>query len=289
MTAETAITPSAVELRVGDLRLALRPDVGGSIAGLWLGELPVMRSREPDAIDGPRSGASFAMLPYCNRLGYCRFRWAGQDHRTRPNFDGSPHSLHGVAWQRRWSVESLTANEAVLTCEHQPDEDWPFAYSARQTFTLTPGALESRLAVTNQAPLPAPMGVGWHPYFPRRARSRLHAELTDRWECDATSLPTRKVAQPGIDADVAHLEFDHCFDGWSGAARIRDEKLSLRLTSSLQRLVVFTPPGRDYFAVEPVSHVSNAIHMADPATHGLVTLQPGETQSAWMRLEIAKV
>ena len=146
-----------------------------------------------------------------------------------------------------------------------------------------------RLAVTNRAPQPAPMGVGWHPYFPKRARSRLHIELTDRWDCDATLLPTRRLAQPGIDADVAHLSFDHCFEGFSGAARIRDEKLSLRLSSSLERLVVFTPPERDYFAVEPVSHVSNAIHMADPAAHGLVTLAPGETLSAWMKLDAARV
>ena len=285
---DTAISTSAVELRSGDLRLALRPDVGGGIAGLWLGDLAVMRSREPGDVQGPRSGASFPMLPYCNRLGYCRFRWGGHDYTTRPNFEGSPHSLHGVAWQRAWTVESASGTEAVLVCEHAPDADWPFAYSARQTFTLTPTTLEMRIDVTNKAAQPAPMGMGWHPYFPRRSRSRLHIELTDRWESDATQLPTRRVPQPGIDADVAHLNFDHCFDGFTGVARIRDEKLSLRLTSSLGRLVVFTPPERDYVAVEPVSHVSNALHMADPAAHGLVTLAPGATQSAWMKLEVAR-
>ena len=39
---------------------------------------------------------------------------------------------------------------------------------------------------------------------------------------------------------------------------------------------------------EPVSHVSNAIHMAEPAVHGLVTLQPTQSMSAWMRLAIAR-
>ena len=280
---------SAVELRSGDLRLALRPDVGATIAGLWLGDLAVMRSREPAAIEGPRTGACFAMLPYCNRLGYRRFRWAGQEYRTRANFDGSPHSLHGVAWQRPWQVEAVGGDQAVLVCTHEPDDDWPFAYSARQSFSLSAGALDVRLAVTNRAPHPAPVGLGWHPYFPKRARSRLHVEVSARWDSDETLLPTRKHAQPGIDADIAHLGFDHCFDGFSGAARIRDEKLSLRLTSSLQRLVVFTPTERDYFAVEPVSHVNNAIHMANPAEHGLVALAPGDTLSAWMRLDVARV
>ena len=53
--------------------------------------------------------------------------------------------------------------------------------------------------------------------------------------------------------------------------------------------MVYTPPERDYFCVEPVSHVSNAIHMADPAAHGLRTLAPGETFEASMKLEVAVV
>jgi aldose 1-epimerase len=95
------------------------------------------------------------------------------------------------------------------------------------------------------------------------------------------------VAQSSIDADVQHLDYDHCFDGWRGVARLRDEKMSLQLSSSLQRLVVYTPPQRDYYCVEPVSHVSNAIHMADPLAHGLRSVAPGESTEAWMQLDVA--
>jgi aldose 1-epimerase len=154
---------------------------------------------------------------------------------------------------------------------------------------LSADALRIEMALRNDAPHPAPAGLGWHPYFPKRQRSRLHAEIRERWEADATKLPTRRVAQPGIDADVSHLDFDHCFDGWTGPVRIRDEKLSLALSSSLQRLVVYTPPHDPYFAVEPVSHVNNAINMAEPALHGLVTLAPGERMDAWMQLHVARV
>ena len=153
---------------------------------------------------------------------------------------------------------------------------------------LQAGALRLALRLVNTADTPQPVGLGWHPYFPKRTRSRLHAEVTHRWEGDATTqLPTRRVVQSGLDGGVAHLDFDHGFDGWQGAARVRDEKLSLRLASSLDRLVVYTPPVKDYFCVEQVSHVSNAIHMADPAAHGLRTLAPGEAFEAWMQLEVA--
>jgi aldose 1-epimerase len=281
-------TPS-LELRAGALRLALRPDLGGCIAGLWRDGLAVLRSSEPADLSAARPSACYPLAPYSNRLGYRRFRWLGKDHATAANFDDSPHSVHGVAWQRPWQVLSASATDVEIGYDHVPDAGWPFAFELRQRFVLEPGALTLHLAFGNRAEQAQPVGLGWHPYFPKRQRSRLHVELSDRWESDATGLPTRRVPQPGIDGDVAHLDFDHCFEGWRGAARIRDEKLSLKLSSSLPYLVVYTPDKRDYFCVEPVSHVSNAIHMADPLAHGLRSVAAGETIDAWMKLEIGGV
>ena len=280
------MTTLSLELRAGDLRLALRPDLGGAIAGLWRGDVAVMRSTEAADLDSSRRSACYPLAPYSNRLGYRRFRWLGQDHTTQPNFDDNPHSVHGVAWQRPWDVVSHSAHEAELRYAHTPDHHWPFAFELRQRFELTADALELHLAFTNRAAHTQPVGLGWHPYFPKRPHSRLHVELTDRWENDASGLPTRRVPQPGIDGDVSHLGFDNCFEGWRGAARLRDDKLSMKLTSSLPYLVVYTPADSPYYCVEPVSHVSNAIHMADPAAHGLRALAAGATFDGWMKLEV---
>ena len=281
------MTTPVFELHAGALRLALRPDLGGSIAGLWHRHLPLMRSSEPPAPAGARQSASFPLVPYSNRLAYRRFRWKGHDYSTLPNFDDSPHSLHGVGWRRPWEVVSSSALDVVLRYRHAPDGDWPFAFEARQYFTLTPESMRVQMVFDNLADVAQPVGLGWHPYFPKRARSRLHIEFDGRWDSDAAQLPVRKVAQSGIDSDVVHLDYDNCFDGWRGTARIRDEKMSLQLSSSLQRLVVYTPPQRDYYCVEPVSHVSNAIHMADPLAHGLRSVAPGESTDAWMQLDVA--
>ena len=280
------MTTLFLELRAGDLRLALRPDLGGAIAGLWRGDVAVMRSTEAAELDSSRRSACYPLAPYSNRLGYRRFRWLGQDHTTQPNFDDNPHSVHGVAWQRAWEVVSHSAMEAELRYVHSPDHHWPFAFELRQRFVLSADALELHLAFSNRAAHTQPVGLGWHPYFPKRPHSRLHVELTDRWVNDASGLPTRRVPQPGIDGDVSHLGFDNCFEGWRGAARLRDDKLSMKLTSSLPYLVVYTPADSPYYCVEPVSHVSNAIHMADPAAHGLRALAAGATFDAWMKLEV---
>jgi len=277
------------ELHAGALRLAVRPDLGGVVAGLWHRQTPILRSTEPGMLEQSRAAAMYPLLPYSNRLGYRRFRWKGHDYTTRANVADSPHSMHGIGWQRPWQILSSNAVELVLGLDHTGDDDWPFAFEARQYFELAPDSLTVRLQFTNRAAVEQPVGLGWHPYFVKRQRSRLHIDVSGRWESDATRLPTRKVAQPGIDADVSHLEFDHCFDGWHGPARIRDERFSLQLVSDLEHLVVYTPHDKEYFCVEPVSHVSNAIHMAEPASHGLAGLAPGETLEASMRLEVAVI
>ncbi len=278
-----------LELRADQLRLALRPDLGGAIAGLWLGDAAVMRSMEPWSLQSSRQSGCFPLAPYSNRVGYRRFAWQGHDYTTAANFDDNPHSVHGTAWQEPWDVAHADASSITLRLDHVADAHWPFAYAATQTFELNSGWLRLSMTMTNTDTRNQPAGLGWHPYFPKRSRSRVHVECSGRWETDpATQLPTAHVAQHGVDSDVRYLNFDHCFDGWRGAARIRDEVMSLSINSSMTRLVIFTPEDRNYFCVEPVSHASDAIHMADPEANGLVALAPGASTQAWMQLDVAR-
>ena len=278
---------AGVQLQQGALRLALRPDLGGAVAGLWFNGVPVLRSCEPHELNGVREAGSFALLPYSNRIAQRRFSWAGRDYALAANSD-EPHNLHGTAWLDAWQLSDRSPTRATLQYTHPSDAHWPFAFHAEQVFELGPDSLRVTLAVTNIDARQTPMGLGWHPYFVRRTRSRVHLELQHRWEADATKLPTRQVAQSALDADVAVLDLDNCFDGWGGPARIRDEKMSLRMTSSLSCVVIYTPRGRDYFCVEPVSHVNNALASDDPKARGVIALASGETAQAWMQLDVAR-
>ncbi|CAN5369472.1 aldose 1-epimerase [soil metagenome] len=290
MTTANSTSTNWPELRAGALRLALRHDLGGVIAGLWPGDDAVMRSTEPGQLERVRLGACYPLLPFSNRVGYRQFNWQGKTYHLQKNVDDSEHTLHGVAWQQPWTVERHDESTASLLFSHADTPEatalWPFPFDARQTFTLTAESLEVQLEVTNRASIAAPMGLGWHPYFPKRERSRLHAELDHRWDSDETTLPVHRVEQPSLDSDISHLDFDNVFEGWVGSARIRDERLSLRLSSSLHCLVIYTPQTKPYFAVEPVSHVSNALNMPDPEAAGIRTLQPGQTITAWMKLDV---
>jgi len=275
-----------VELNTRALRLALRPDLGGSVAGLWHHDTPVLRSTEPAALHGPRMSACFALLPYSNRLGFRRFHWRGAEYTTAANFEDSPHSLHGVGWLRAWQVQAHDSRSVVLHYRHEPDAHWPFAFVAHQHIALHAEALVMRLSFINTDTRTQPVGLGWHPYFPRRADSRICMTLASRWESDALQLPTHTVPLSGMDAPVATLCCDHCFSGWNGRAIIEDACFALHLDATLRYAVVFTPPCHDFFCVEPVSHVSDAIHRDNPAAHGLIALAPGATYKATMTLQI---
>lgn len=288
-TDTTRVDPIAgrFDLHAGALRLALRADLGACVAGLWHRDTPVLQSTDPGQLDAVEQAACFPLLPYANRLGHGRFRFKGRDQVIASSPVAEPHALHGVGWRRSWTIESHTAQDAVMRLTHQPDADWPYAFEAIEHVNLTPNALGIQLILTNTDAQAQPVGLGWWVRFPKRPRSRLHIETGQRWEADVTGLPIRRVNQPGIDGDVSHLDFDHAFEGWSGPARIRDERFSLQLRAGTPYLVLQSHPDDDRFAIAPCSHVPNAIHMADPTAHGLRSLQPGERCEVSMSIEVA--
>ena len=282
-----------ISLAWGDLRCDIVPELGAAIAGLWLDGVPVLRSTPGSALSKVREAGSFPLVPFSNRIAHATLQWNGTSHPLVQNFAPEPHAIHGVGWQRPWAVLEVEEQFALLSFEHAPDPAWPFAFDSSQAFRLGDGALELTLGVTNQSTQAAPCGLGWHPYFVKRARSRIAFEATGRWEMGPDQLPTHRAASRGLDADCAALDVDHCFDGWSGVVHLRDELLHTRLSSNLRRLVVFTNDLRDFVAIEPVSHVSNAINMARTALVpadglGVQILQPGESMTAQMRIEVER-
>lgn len=284
---------TALELSCDTFRCEIAPALGGCIAGLWLGDTPVLRSSPAHALTTARQSGSYPLVPFSNRVGHATLKWNGTSHPLVQNNVGEPHSIHGVGWARPWTVLEASAEFALLSYEHKPDESWPFAFDTSQAFRLTANELALTLSITNQSAVAAPVGLGWHPYFVKRSRSRIAFEASGRWEMSAEKLPTHRLPAHGLDADCATLDVDHCFDGWPGVVHLRDEVLHTRLTSSLNRLVVYTHPSRDFVAIEPVSHVNNAINLmtssGTPAEAlGVRVLQPGESMSAEMRIHVER-
>ncbi len=280
-------------LQAHDSSLVLAPEIGGAIVGWTLGATPLLRRPMADAIisRNVRGLGCFPLVPFSNRIAYGRFRWDGKEYLLDRNFGDHPHTIHGVGWQRSWEVTAVCAASATLTLHHDATGEqargWPFSFIAEQRFTLTAGALHVVLSMRNLHPSPAPAGIGLHPYFPRAGTPTLQFDAPRVWLNGADALPTEAVPVPpewqhADGRQVGTASLDNCFAGWDGNAGITWEPpgpaISIMASEQFSHLVVYTPPGQDFFCVEPVSHMSDAINrMGAVPDHGLRVLPSGAT------------
>jgi aldose 1-epimerase len=246
-----------------------------------------------------RQTSCYPLIPFSNRIAQGRFSFEGVEHRLALNFGDHPHAIHGNAWQRPWQVVEADDARCRLVLVHRPEGDeaggWPFAYRAEQLFELSPNGLMLTLFLENEDHRAMPAGLGLHPFFPRRPGVQLQFAAELVYLNGEDSLPTDGIPVPDdwnyrTMRELGEPRLDNCFAGWDGTARIayNQEKIALSIEADPRfgHLVVYVPTGRYFFAVEPVSHLNDAISRPDPAGHGLRILQPGERLKARVRFSV---
>lgn len=298
--------PRPISLRAGDLTLDVVPNIGGAIAGLRSGEVELLRRMGEAALAARdvRQAGCFPTIPYSNRMRECTLRFRGRVHRLAPNFGSHPHSIHGNAWQRAWTVAESGAASATLVFEHDAAgsraAEWPFAYRATQRFDLDADGLTIALELVNTGDSPAPAGIGLHPYFPRAANTRLTTQADRFWRNDDAMMPVALEPVPPAwnfaeGKLVAPLAIDNCFAGWRGAARLEFPELGRAISMSADAVfghaVIFVPPGRPFFCVEPVTNANDGMNRLDKgaADTGVWVLDPGEKLAGQVRFDVEKI
>ncbi|RJT33522.1 aldose 1-epimerase [Mesorhizobium waimense] len=278
-----------VELRDGRGRLVLAPEKGAAIARFEAlvdgAPVPLLRPG-----DGTGTSGCQVMVPWSNRISGGGFEFNGRFHAVEPNVPGEAFPIHGDGFQREWRLAGCTATEAELLLDD--GAIGPYRYTARIAYALNDGALDATLTVENRAGMRLPYGLGFHPWFRRRAGTMLEARATRVWLEDERHLPTgvAPVANhPGWDFSRASVLprswVNNAFDGWDHhAAIIQPEDrmtISLLASPSLDVFILYSPsPDSGFFCFEPVSHAVNAHH-----GEGLTPLEHGATMSASIRLD----
>ncbi|MBW3656938.1 MAG: aldose 1-epimerase [Gemmatimonadetes bacterium] len=297
-----------VQLKAGELHLALTPEVGGSIASFsrrWQegGQAREVHWLRPASSAGlakrnPLAMGSFPLVPFCNRIRNGVASFEGREIRFPPNHPAadSPHPLHGIGWQRPWRVVSAGATDAVLGLEVAASPAWPWSFSARQSFSLTRQAVAVTMSITNEDDAAMPAGIGHHPYFPHEPGTRLTSPSSLMWRGDAEVMPdgleeseaVRKLRQGVV---LAELEQDNNFIGWERwtlvewPADARGPARSVRMEAQapLDYFVLYCPKGYDHFCAEPVSQCTDWLNLLPQYGReplGGARLAPGQTLSA---------
>jgi len=297
------LDPTPVRLALGDAHLDLAPGFGGTILAWW-------SERDGRRIDWLRPTTStpslagdtacFPLVPFSNRVRDGRFSFRGRTVDLPRVERYGAHFRHGFGCLRRWDIVERDARSAVIA--HREDGAlWPFPYEARQAFALSERDLSIRFSVTNTGRAAMPAGFGLHPYFPRTPRARIVAGVAGQWESDAEVMPVRLMTpppagqDPGRGIEPAATALDNVYTGWSRDARIewpdRGARLTMTAEAPLDVLIVFTPPGKDFFCVEPVSNITDAFNLAAAGRDdtGMIVLEPGATVAATVTLRAERL
>ncbi len=301
------VTPP-LQLEAGAARVLLFPAVGGAIGGFTWRGASVLRPIPADAITATevQRAASYPLIPYSNRIRDARLAFSGKVYPLDRNFGHHPHAIHGVGWKRAWHVNAATTTRARLTLDHRARDDeelaWPWPFRATQCLDLSAdvqrASLTATLTIQNAGTAPFPFGLGWHPYFPRDATTTASFAAHSVWLNDATHLPERQIDATGPWDFARPRPFgddtiDNVFCGWNGMATLyspgRGIVTTIEADSACRWLVVYAPAGRDFVALEPVTHETDAFnrHAAGVTRTGMRVLPPGEAFSCTMRIAVA--
>ena len=260
------------------------PHIGGGLANFRHRGIDLLRPAGPETLGNadPFGIACFPMVPFVGRIREGRFG----DVVLEPNHPVSAYPLHGHGWQTNWEVAGHQADSCWLSYRHQGGA-WPWSYAAKQLYRLSECGLTMLLTVRNLSDRLMPVGLGQHPYFPRGEGCRIETELSSvLWPSeDLVADEIRPVpADWGFDPvhEVGLVPLDHGFAGWRGAAEIvwDDRPARLRVTASASGrfLQIYAPPGEDFFCLEPMSSMPDAVNWKGGAEEsGLCLLGPGES------------
>jgi aldose 1-epimerase len=297
-----------------DNRAEIHPDKGFNCFHWSVSGLDLLYA-DPQFLQGgspTRTGIPI-LFPFPNRIRDGRFTWVDEEYSLPRNDPAKKNAIHGFACRRPWRVVERgdDAESAWVTGEFIGSRDardcrslWPADYSIRVTYRLQAGKLRMEATVSNPDRVPLPFGLGYHHYFRVDAdNSLLHVPARSYWELQDT-LPTgarrpvsgpRDLNQPKPFQD---LEVDDVLADLSGDAgelvfrgsvrRTQGTEVRLHTSPAFREAVVFTPPHRQAFCIEPYTCTTDAINLQQRGVDaGLLVLEAGQTWSAVVEMCVA--
>ena len=301
---ETDAAWSTITIATAGLTAQIAAEAGGRLARLsW-------RRRSGDTVDivvpmtsglappgWPKAGA-YPLVPYANRIAQARLSFLGRVHDVAPHPDALPHSLHGQTHLEPWAGIRTGENQADLSIVCERSQAWPWAFEARQRFTVQEDRLVVSLSLRNLDREPMPAGLGWHPYFLAAGPAEVTFAADTWWPYAADFLPLGhsqplandlhpplSLGNEGLTAYLGH---------WSGKAKLeRDDGVRITVTADgiFDHLVLHHPAGAAYCCLEPVSHVANGFNLAADGVHGagLRILDPGDELAGSVTVTLSEV
>lgn len=291
-----------VHLENGVWQVGVLPGTGASLAygrvNGRTGFVDVLRPTPPEQFGNSSACSSFIMLPWCNRIkgGVLRFR--GEHYLLRTAKDDGT-ARHGDTRGRAWTVEAADGEQVRLSLRSAdyPDLNWPFRFTAEAVYRLDGVDFIWELTLQNIDTRAFPAGFGHHPYFVRtddvlvRIPCTAAFELTDFMATGAAvPIPARLDFRQRRGLDAAEIN-----DVLTGRMELEPAeivypgqgiRLEMQCDTIFEQILLFAPAGKEFFAVEPMTNVSDGFNLFEDGIpgSGVFVLEPGESASGRVRL-----
>lgn len=237
------------------------------------------------------------LIPFPNRIRDGKYAFEGAEYQLPINKPKENNAIHGFIWNRVFQIAE-EKNAVKLTHDYKGDfPGFPFPFSASIRFALSESACAVEVTVLNTGNTSLPLGIGWHPYFTFKTQVddlRLQLPSCRHLFTDERLIPTGN-RNPYTDFETARTigkkDFDDAFE-CTGAHDFFETRLTkvqsgitiiLQQDSTFKYLQVYTPPGRESIALEPMTCPANAFNSGE----GLIALPSGKSYSGKIRISIA--
>ena len=157
------------------------------------------------------------------------------------------------------------------------------------------------LALKNEDRQSFPAGFGHHPYFVRDADNAVQIEIAcDRYYVMENSLPSTAAVPLTSALDFRTLRplgtalYNDVLTGRRGNPVVRlvypQTAVSMIADPLFQHIVLYTPEGKPFFAVEPQTNANDGFNLYDRGIEGsgVFVLQPGEFKSGTVIFRLEK-
>ncbi len=286
-----------IRIESEQLQIDIAPEAGASLVAIatkvdndWL---TVTRPTPQEAIEqnNPSLMASFTMAPWCNRIQDARFLFQGKVIELKPATPEG-YAMHGDVRKRPWTVIEQQPEHVMLRLHTRnfADFNFPFPLVSKIHYLVSGNEFVTEFSLINQGFDPMPAGFGFHPYFKRSLNGDPGDEARLQVKVGALYPPMPSGPTLPIPADhdfnrltpLGDRVIDAVYGGWDGRATIDYAQSGVRIefecSDVLRHLCLFTPPGKPFFALEPLSHGLNGPNLfaaGQPET-GMRVLEPGE-------------
>jgi aldose 1-epimerase len=307
----------------GGATATIFPEEGFNCIDLQLlvgGERVKIIHAESDVLNGgsPTRSGMPVLFPFPNRIADAEFTWRGRQYEVPVTHPGDRHAIHGFACRTAWTDFETSSDGSAVTGRFRlsrdapgGDTNWPGDLELRLTYSLLDSSLTVTSTVSNVDDHDVPFGLGFHAYLaPLAAGSGPDAVAACRAYCDANSywiledsiptgetLPVSAARDLRSDPVLGDRVLDDVLtdlppfvageDGLMTRAALTggDAKLLIECDESWRDMVVFTPPNRESFAIEPYTCPTDAVNLdARGFRIGWQVLGPGEVWSGEVKM-----